>query len=122
MPFIKNIAILAKKTSVPVEAQYSLWGWGGNASGEIGLGDITDRSSPVQVGTLTNWYSVSVGRFQTMAIKTDGTLWAWGSNGSGRLGLGDITDRSSPVQVGALTNWYSVDLGNSDHTMAIKEE
>ena len=107
--------------TIAIKTDGTLWVWGNNVSGRLGLGDITNRSSPVQVGTLTNWSSVSAGS-HTMAIKTDGTLWAWGSNGSGRLGLGDITDRSSPVQVGALTNWYSVDLGNSDHTMAIKEE
>lgn len=34
--------------------------------------------TPVQVGTDTNWQSVSVGRYFTAAVKTDGTLWAWG--------------------------------------------
>ena len=87
-----------------------LWSWGANASGQLGQGNNTLRSSPVQVGALTAWSKVSSGFQCTVAIKTDGTLWSWGSNSLGRLGLGDVTNRSSPVQVGALTTWISVSL------------
>src|SRR3989338_9110551 len=80
----------------------TLWAWGSNSYGQLGLGDTTSRSSPVQVGTLTTWTSFAGGGSHSLAGKTDGTLWAWGSNNSGRLGLGDIANRSSPVQVGTL--------------------
>ena len=36
----------------------TLWGWGLNTNGQLGIGDITNRSSPVQVGGLTTWMSV----------------------------------------------------------------
>ena len=96
-----------------------LWAWGNNASGQLGLGNTTDRSSPVQVGTGTDWASVDAGDAHTMAIKTTGTLWAWGNNTSGRLGLGNTTNRSSPVQVGTDTDWASAS-GGATHTLAIK--
>jgi len=88
-----------------------LYSWGYNANGQLGLGDILNRSSPVQIGTLTTWSVIAGGGDNGFAIKTDGTLYAWGVNGSGRLGLGDTTTRSTPVQVGALTTWTLVNPG-----------
>ena len=93
------------------ELDGTLWAWGRNNYGELGLGDAANRSSPVQVGALTDWSAIGVGYCHSLAIKTDGTLWAWGSNGYGQLGLGDATNRSSPVQVGALTDWSAIGAG-----------
>ena len=84
----------------------TLWAWGNGNSGCLGLNDVgINRSSPVQVGALTNWAIPSKGGDISLCTKTDGTLWAWGLNGSGALGLNDIQNRSSPVQIGSLTNW-----------------
>jgi len=33
----------------------TLWTWGHNVEGQLGLGDTTNRSAPVQVGSLTSW-------------------------------------------------------------------
>jgi alpha-tubulin suppressor-like RCC1 family protein len=88
-----------------------LWAWGYNNKGQIGNGTIINRSSPVQVGALTNWSQVSAGNLDTAAVKTDGTLWAWGYNVFGAVGDGTIINRSSPVQVGALTNWSQISAG-----------
>ena len=92
----------------------SLWSWGYNSYGQLGLEDSVNRSSPVQVGSLTDWGSISCGAHHTAAIKTDGALWSWGYNNNGQLGLGDRTNRSSPVQVGSLTTWSSVSCGDSN--------
>jgi len=104
-----------------VKADGTLWGWGANYLGNLGLGDTVNRLSPTQVGTATNWRSVSSGDNFVLAIKTDGTLWAWGDNGVGQLGLGDTTNRWSPTQVGTGTNWASVSAGYSN-TAAIKTD
>lgn len=97
-----------------IKTDGTLWAWGTNTTGQLGLGDTTTRSSPVKVGALTNWKRLVEGptnNGSSFAIKTDGTLWAWGDNSSGQLGLGDATARSSPVQVGLLTNWRQLALG-----------
>jgi alpha-tubulin suppressor-like RCC1 family protein len=95
--------------SVALKNNGTLWGWGRNYIGMLGLGGTTQYISPVQVGALTNWSSIDAGRSHSVAIKTDGTMWAWGGNGSGRLGLGDTTNRSSPTQIGSSTNWSKID-------------
>ena len=87
---------------------YELWIWGNNGYGNLGLGDTTDRSSPVQVGNESTWTAFS----DSISIKTDGTLWSWGKNFAGRLGLGDTTNRSSPVQVGSSSNWSIIKYPN----------
>ena len=104
-----------------IKTDGSLWVWGANAGGQLGLGDITGRSSPVQVGLLTNWAQAASCDTHTAAIKTDGTLWVWGLNTYGALGQGDLVNRSSPVQVGALTNWKQVSCG-SYYTVAVKTD
>jgi alpha-tubulin suppressor-like RCC1 family protein len=89
-----------------------LYAWGTNTPyGELGQGNTTNYSSPVQVGALTTWLQVAGGYSHSLAIKTDGTLWSFGRNFRGALGLGNITDYSSPVQVGALTTWSDTSAG-----------
>jgi len=68
-------------------------------------------SSPVQVGTDTNWAQVAAGYLHSAAIKTTGTLWTWGYNVYGQCGTGNTTNQSAPTQVGALTNWAYVKCG-----------
>ncbi len=104
-----------------VKSDGTLWTWGYNNQGQLGLGNTLRRSSPVQVGSLTNWRQVSSAGDAMLSVKVDGTLWAWGTNGSGKLGLGNTTTRSSPVQVGTLTNWKQVSI-NSDITACIKTD
>ena len=96
----------------------ALYLWGGNNYGGLGLGDINNRSSPTQVGTLKTWSSFS-GFYSTIATKTDGTLWSWGYNNTGELGLGNTTSYSSPKQVGSLTSWLQTACGEY-HTLTIK--
>jgi len=97
----------------------TLWTWGYNQYGQLGDGTTTNKSSPIQVGSLNNWSSVDCGYYHTVVIKTDSTLWIWGRNDCGQLGDGSATNKSSPIQVGNLTTWKSVD-GGYGHTIAIK--
>jgi alpha-tubulin suppressor-like RCC1 family protein len=92
-----------------------LYAWGAATDGRRGDNNTTiSKSSPIQVGALTNWSHLSNGSATATAIKTDGTLWAWGYNGFGQIGNGTVISRSSPVQVGALTSWYySVAFGRN---------
>ena len=90
-----------------------LYIWGDNGDGELGLGDVNDTSSPVQVGSESDWSVVSSGQSVTSGVKTNNTLWSWGSSSVGRHGLNDSISRSSPVQIGALTVWDDVYLGGA---------
>jgi alpha-tubulin suppressor-like RCC1 family protein len=101
---------------------YELYSWGANSQGQLGLGDTTTRSSPVQVGALTNWLNIAAGYYFAAGVKNDGTLWTWGQGTSyGALGLGNTTNYSSPKQVGTGTTWSKISCGQSFVT-AIKND
>jgi len=107
-----------------IKTDGTLWSWGRNQAGQLGTGNIIARSSPVQVGALTNWSKLARGRTSCLAIKTDGTLWAWGDNTAGCLGLSldpSGNAKSSPTQVGSLTTWLTISLAYS-HVAAIKTD
>ena len=97
---------------VPGSTVPGLWTWGWDAYGQLGNGTRTNYTSPIQIGSLTNWKSAIGGDKETIAIKTDGTLWAWGLDNYGQLGNGVATSGySSPIQIGSLTNWKQVSCG-----------
>ena len=97
--------------TIAIKTDGTIWTCGYNVDfGQLGLNDRINRSSPVQVGALTTWSTVSAGKVFCLATKTDGTLWSWGRNDRGQLGqnIASTINRSSPVQIGADTNWSKI--------------
>ena len=94
----------------------TLWAWGAGQYGRLGTNSQINRSSPVQVGSSTNWNRVAVGPFHSLATKTDGTLWSWGVANDGRLGdgVGSGNYKSSPVQVGSGTTWNLIEASEKN--------
>lgn len=97
----------------------TLWSWGTNASGELGLGDTISRTIPTLVTTETDWSIISAGNEHTLALKTNGRLWAWGRNWAGQLGLGDNIDRNTPTLVSTETDWSMLSTGFA-HNVVLK--
>ncbi len=96
--------------TVALKADGSVWAWGRNISGQLGIGNTDTSFTPVQVhdvgdsGMLTDIIDIAAGFDHTLALKSDGTVYAWGFNGSGQLGDGTIgPERHVPVRVGATT-------------------
>ena len=84
----------------------TLWCWGANRHGELGLGGINrGYVLPHKVGSVATWASVTSGGFHTCATRTDGTAWCWGQNIFGQLGNAKPAISPNPVQVGLLTDW-----------------
>jgi alpha-tubulin suppressor-like RCC1 family protein len=56
-----------------IKTDGTLWTWGGNSGGQLGINDTVHRSSPVQVGADTDWKTVG-GSSGLRAIRED--YWA----------------------------------------------
>jgi alpha-tubulin suppressor-like RCC1 family protein len=111
---VPSQAFSGSSFTIALKSDGTLWGWGSNNQGVLmtAISVSGSTSSPVQLGSDTDWASFAVGPLYVLAVKTNGTLWGWGSNEYGQLGRGaDKTNKSSPVQVGSLSNWAQVSIG-----------
>ncbi len=102
-----------------------VWAWGENGTGQLGLGDIEDRSSAVPVSALSAEQIISIsasGGLHSTALTADGRVYVWGHGGFGQLGLGEPSCEHPydhrypcpyplPVQVQVLSNIVSVENG-----------
>jgi len=100
-----NVGWLASGHTIALKADGTVWAWGDNNSGQlgvttteiceiyVGIGRTVGSSyslfcstTPVQVNTLTDITAIAAGQFHTLALKTYGTVWTWGDNKYGQLG------------------------------------
>ncbi|MDZ7815312.1 MAG: hypothetical protein U5N86_04675 [Planctomycetota bacterium] len=79
----------------------SVYAWGDNAEGQLGLGYEVDRDTPTLVGAFSDKdvISLAAGAAHSLALCSDGSVYAWGYNDDGQLGLGDDVDRDIPTLV-----------------------
>ncbi len=91
--------------SAAIVSDSSVWTWGFNHYGQLGVNDTTERNTPVHVhgtgnnGILAGIIEVALGDEHMIAKDKKGTYWAWGWNGNGQIGDGTTTDRWTPVMV-----------------------
>ncbi|MCB0082112.1 MAG: hypothetical protein KDE47_14320, partial [Caldilineaceae bacterium] len=97
----------------------SLWCWGDNTYGQLGIGsnDEKDQLVPIKIGT-SSWDQLSYGQIHACAISA-GKLYCWGNNYSFQLGYGG-SSLFSPKQVGSDDVWVHVSSGGG-HTCGIKD-
>ena len=79
---------------VALKADGTVWTWGYNGNGELGLGDKTNRIEPTQTN-MKNVIDVAAGYNYTLVLKSDGTVWGTGYNGNGELGDGTTTNSNT---------------------------
>ncbi len=102
----------------------TLWSWGTNNYGQVGVNSSDEISSPTQIGSLTTWRYASGatgGGGGCFAINESNELYAWGNNTSGQLGQGNSDKRSSPVQIPGTT-WETVSNSYGEGVGAIKTD
>ncbi|MDO6617639.1 hypothetical protein [Shewanella sp. 6_MG-2023] len=104
--------------TLAIKQDGSLWSWGYNRYGQLGLDHTDNVSVPTQIGTKTNWAMAVVSRYDSLALKTDGSLYGWGRNQYGQLGKGDKDQVNKPVFISG--GWKSIAL--TEHSaIGIKE-
>ena len=90
--------------SLAIDKNGNAWAWGGNDSGELGIGTTSKSEIPALVqypknaGAVTT-VQVSAGGYHSLGIDKEGKTWAWGYNQFGQLGNGTISNSSIPTPV-----------------------
>ncbi len=105
-----------------IRAPGSLWCWGRNSDGELGLG----AGAPGQTRTLgrsgdaDDWRDVRIGQQTSCGIRGKGSLFCWGGNDFGEGGLGDTARRDVPTRVGDGDDWTVISL-DTFHACGVRE-
>jgi alpha-tubulin suppressor-like RCC1 family protein len=116
------------RSTVVKKSDGTVWTWGANFSGKLGIGVSstnlarmvvpTEVHGPLDVGFLNSITAIMGGEVHNVALKSDGTVWAWGNNVFGQLGNGSNTEAHDPVQVSGLSSIVSLG-GRGYHTLAV---
>lgn len=112
-----------------------LYATGLGSSGQLGFGNLINRSAPtivgdgqvINTGTLSpiqvsfglpnSWVAVSAGQSYSMAKDSTGSLYVWGLGSSGQLDNGSTINRSSPQIVGS-TLISILDVSGQNNTIS----
>jgi alpha-tubulin suppressor-like RCC1 family protein len=73
--------------------------WGGNASGQLGVGTTTSSATPVAVGGGLAFGVLSAGNGLTCGVTAGRVAYCWGNNQYGQVGDASTTHRSLPTKV-----------------------
>ena len=106
-----NIQVsLGYKFSLALKQDGTVWSWGQNNNGELGLGNTTEYSEPQQIIDIKEKITdVKTGYYHSIALTEKGEVYTWGYNGNGQLGNGTREDSLVPVKVTGLENIAKID-------------
>ena len=92
-------------------AQGTLFTWGSNGSGQLGVGTNANSNAPVEVEALsgTAVTAITAGNAHSAVVDANGVAHSWGSNGSGQLGTGTTAASNVPVAVSGPVRAVHVD-------------
>ncbi|MCL2380442.1 MAG: hypothetical protein FWC64_02480 [Treponema sp.] len=127
-----RIASAGTDHSAAIRVDGSLWVWGRNEWGQLGLGRGNSGLStrPVrihhpQAARGTRWESVNAGDRFTIAIDSAGQLWVWGRNELGQLGQSSPLHEEAPVTPyqgqGAGNRWNYIN-SMTNHSVVMSRE
>lgn len=97
-PLGQTLAVSAGDTHSCGIADGTLYCWGDNDNGALGLGDEGSRDTPTMIAEDKTWRFVECGGGFTCGATEDG-LFCWGDNASGQLGVGRFTSHNEPALV-----------------------
>jgi alpha-tubulin suppressor-like RCC1 family protein len=79
---------------------HSLWCWGFNGYGQLGINSTTNTDTPTQVTALGTMVAhVGAGQDHTCALLLDNTTWCWGASTYGQSGPASPNGYLFPIHV-----------------------
>ena len=89
--------------------------WGANDAGQLGLGDLSSRSTPAPA------IAIAAGLNFSVAVLEDGRVFTWGANSIGQLGDGRRQASVVPVEVTGIDQVRAVAAGRA-HVLALRSD
>lgn len=118
--------------SFAIAADGTLYAWGNNANGQLGLGDLEERLLPTAVEALAEETVVAVtsGNAHTLVLTADGQVYAFGSAQDGQLGSSEAFDSDgallrrveSPILVEGLPDNIVAVSADTKTSFAVTED
>jgi alpha-tubulin suppressor-like RCC1 family protein len=104
--------------SLALDDNGNVWVWGHNQSGELGTGDMINRSTATRLD-ISEVKTIYADHDYSVALKNDGSVWGWGNNDFNQLG---VTDKivQEPVKINGLENIQELYPGGG-HVYALKQ-
>lgn len=120
---LSNAVAIASRDwhSLGLQADGSVWAWGINNGGQLGIGTLDPYTTPMRVQNISDITAIAAGRWHSLALKDDGTVYVWGENEDSQLGDGTTIDRYTPVQVPGLSGITALAAGER-HSVALKAD
>lgn len=112
--FVSTSISTGSNHSLALNDDGTVWAWGSNASGQLGDGTKTQRTTPVQVQNLSGVTKITSSDGNSLALKIDQTVWVWGNN-YGNIPR-QISDLDSVIDIACGGNSYN------PHFLALKND
>jgi alpha-tubulin suppressor-like RCC1 family protein len=143
MPFIKNVAIFARKSagqsiqteigpliasaqqkSLAIKSNGQVWGWGNFGSAEIGNTSYNFQcySTPVGPtgGSAKTFCKIAMSATTGNGLDKNGQVWSWGNNYYGALGVAGIAQFNlvqTPMKVDSTKIFCHIESGVSSYSV-----
>lgn len=108
--FIDGIGPGAGTEACAYALDRSLYCWGENGSGQLGVGDRTNRAAPTRIND-QRFTSISIGRDYACGLTSVGDAYCWGNGNTGQLGAGDTLSTATPVAVQGSLKFTQLEAG-----------
>jgi alpha-tubulin suppressor-like RCC1 family protein len=103
-----------KEFTIALKSDSTVWAWGKNNYGQLGQGtNRTNSTTPIQIGTQSNFTSVSAGLYHSLLKDSNNKLWQVGACYTSSIA-------SQLTQVGSSSDWEDFSTLNQ-YSYAIKQ-
>lgn len=108
--------------SMGLKADGSLWAWGWNDYGTLGLGHTSSSTVPVVAARgWEDWTLPEAGHEHSMALHENGSLWTWGRNQFQQLGAASSVGMNSLPGTHVVNRWMRATPGHW-HNAGIRKD
>ena len=103
--------------TVSLRADGTVWTWGVNNYGQLGLGDTVIRNKPEQIELGEQIVDISTGKNHTLLLGVSGNVYSFGYNAQGQLGTKNNTTFKVPTNIGLSNITKVVAIENSSYAI-----